>query len=127
MIDYDKALQANKKTAKLEAKIRSGKGSFKDVHDLAAEAGKVAANVIDANLDEAYPNGNIADDDVRAIVSPVLRKNHKLVTELAAIIINKQYQEAGVGLKAIIPEYDLYRETGIVWKIANESRRDNDN
>lgn len=126
MIDYDKALQANKKIVKLEEKIRSGKGSFKDVHDLAAEAGKIAASVIDANLEEAYPNGNISDDDVRTIVSPILRKNHEYVTEMAAVTINKQYEDIGAGLKAIIPEYDVYRETGIVWKIANESRRDND-
>lgn len=123
MIDYDQALQANRTIAKLDAKIRSGKGTFKDAHDLAAAAGKIAADVIEANLDEAYPNGNIADDDVRAVVSPVLRRNHEYVTELGAIIINKQYENIGIGLKAIIPKYDLYRETGIVWKIANESRK----
>ena len=125
MIDYDKALKANKKIAKLDEKIRSGKGGFKDVHDLAAETGKIAADVIEENISERYPDGNVSDDEIRAIVSPILRKNHEYVTELGAAIINKQYQDIGVGLKATIPKYDLYRETGIVWKITNERRKNN--
>ena len=122
-MDYLTEIRKNSRIQQLEARIRKT-GSMKDVQKLASETGKVMAQVIGSNLKEIYPNGQIADADVRAIVSPVMKANHKYVSELSAVVINMMYEKAGVGLKAVIPEYDTYRETGLVWEIANRSFRD---
>ena len=123
MLDYKTEIQKNEKIQRLEARIRD-KGDMKDVQLLASETGKVMAKVIGSNLEEQYPNGQIADEDVRAIVSPVMKANYAYVSELAAVTINMMYEKAGIGLKAVIPKYSTYRETGIVWKIANRSFKD---
>lgn len=122
-MDFMTEIKNNKRIQQLEERIRKT-GSMKDVQKLASETGKVMAKVIGSNLKEQYPNGQIADEDARAVVSPVLKANHRYVAEIAAVAINIMYVEAGVGLKAAIPEYDTYRETGLVWEIANRSFHD---
>ena len=125
MLDYKTEIQSNDKIQRLDARIRKT-GNMTDVQKLADETGKVMAKVVGANLEEQYPNGQIADEDARAIVSPVMKANHAYVSELAAVAINMMYEKSGVGLRAVIPEYDTYREIGLVWKIANRSFADVD-
>ena len=108
----------------LEKKIRDGKGDFSDVYALAKASGKDMAERIEVLLKEEFPEGRISDEDVRRIVSPILRENHALVTELMAIVIENMYKKNGIGLKATIPEYSMWRENGIVWEIANRSWQD---
>lgn len=108
----------------LEKKIRDGNGDYSDVYKLAKASGKDMAKRIEALLKEEFPEGRIPDEEVRRIVSPILRENHKLVTELMAIVIENINKKNGIGLKAVVPEYSMWRENGIVWEIANRSWQD---
>lgn len=110
--------------AKLEDKIRSGRGAINDVNKYAGEAGKMASDEIFRIIKEEYPNGNISESDARKIVSPVLKRGHEKVSELMSIAINRMYEKTGVGLKAIRPEYNIYRENEIVSKIVEWSQED---
>lgn len=58
----------------LEKKIRDGKGSMSDVYEIAGKTGEEMAEKIERQLQEEFPNGQIPEEDVRRIVSPVLRK-----------------------------------------------------
>ena len=50
----------------------------------------------------------------------MLRANHKYVSELAAVSINKMYKSNKIGLKAISPEYNQAREDEIVQMITDK-------
>ena len=105
---------------KLESKIRKGNGSFKDINDYAAAYGKKAAKELREQLESEFPNGGITEKDARRIVSGILRKAHKTVSELSAIVINGSYEKAGVELKAVYPKYDINRENDIVKAVLEE-------
>ncbi len=105
---------------KLESKIRKGSGTFKDIHDYATTYGKKASEELKEQIESEFPNGGISENDARRIVSGILRKAHKTVSELSAIVINGNYEKAGVGLKAVYPEYDINRENDIVKAVLKE-------
>ena len=109
---------------KLEKKIKDGKGTFADVYAFAGASGVDMASRIEVLLKEEFPDGRIPEDDVRRIVAPILRKNHALVSELASIVIERMYKQSGIGLKAVVPEYSMWRENGIIWEITNRSYQD---
>ena len=75
------------------------------------------AEVILESLEEQYPNADFDYKGLKDIISPVLRANHKYVCEMAAVAIDHMYKNAGVGLKAVIPEYDNYDEAEIIQMI----------
>lgn len=109
---------------KLEKKIRDGKGTFKDLHALSVAAGKELSAVVMRELKEEFPNGNISEADARRIVRPHLLRNHAYISEMAAAVIDAMNKKAGVGLKAVIPEYNAYRENDIVKEIVDWSQTD---
>lgn len=105
---------------KLESKIRNGKGTFKDAHDYAAACGEKAAKDLRTQLESEFPNGGITEEEARSIVSGILRKAHKTVSEMAAIVINGSYEKIGVGLRAVYPKYNADREYEIVKAVLTE-------
>lgn len=110
--------------ARLERKIREGKGTFSDLQNIAQKAGEEMADSIISQLEEEFPGGNISEEDARRIVHPFLVKNHKFISELTAMVINSMYKQNDVGIKAIIPEYNIYRENDLVMEIVNRSQTD---
>ncbi len=109
---------------KLEKKIRDGKGTFKDLHDLSVAFGKELSAAVMRELREEFPNGNISEADARRIVRPHLLKNHAYISEMSATVINAMYKKASVGLKAVIPGYNVNRENEIVKEIVDWSQTD---
>ena len=109
---------------RLEKKIKDGKGTFSDVGKLAELSGKETARQIGEQLEEAFPKGQISEEDVRRIVSPLLRKNHEYVVEMTKLVINQMYKKAGIGLKAINPEYNIDRENELIKEISARSFKD---
>ena len=109
---------------KLEEKIKSGKGTTKDLHDLATESGKQFANDVIRQLKEQYPNGNVTEAEVREIVSPLLKEKYAYVAEWGTYVSNVMYRQAGLGLKAIAPEYNALREDDLVKAIVERSATD---
>ena len=118
-MDYNAEIKKNQKIQGLELMVRA-KGDMKTLNRLALEAGHVAAEVLRVNLEEAAIDQDSTIDEIRSVVSPVLRANHKYISELAAVSINKMYKSNKIGLKAISPEYNQAREDEIVQMISDK-------
>ena len=68
-----------------------------------------------------YPNGHVSEEDVRRIISPILKQSHRYISEIAVSYLNRKYKNAGVGLKATFAEYSLFREDELVREISQRS------
>lgn len=110
--------------AKIEKRIRTGEGSFSDLDRLSQITGKEMADNIISQLEEEFPEGNVTGDGARKIVRPYLIDNHKYISEMSALVINAMYKKNGVGIKAIMPEYNISRENNLVIEIIKRSRTD---
>ena len=110
--------------AKLEKKIKEGRGTFTDLHNLAQIDGEEMADKIIKQLEEEFPGGNVSEEDARRIVHPYLLENYEYISEMASMVINTMYEKNGIGIKAVMPEYNIYRENDLVMEIVNRSRTD---
>lgn len=108
----------------IEKRIQDGKGTFTDLQNIAQKAGEEMADSIINQLEEELPGGNISEEDARRIVHPFLVEKHKFISEMAAMVINSMYKQNDVGIKTIIPEYNIYRENNLVMEIVNRSQTD---
>lgn len=124
MTEYENAMQADKNIQALRKKIAEEKAGIKELNKLASLAGKLMGICATRQLQEEFPDGHASKEDVRKIISPILRKNHQFVSEMAAAVQNAQYKRAGVGLKATIPEYNLSRENDLIEDIVQRSFAD---
>ena len=101
----------------IEKKIRDGNVTISDVYEYAYRSGIIAGEEIFRQVSEAYPNMKFTESDALSIVSPILKGEHDKIYGLMAIVVNQMYKKAGTGLKAIIPEYNPYRENDVVEKL----------
>ena len=124
MTEYEKGIMKNATIRKLLQKAEVGKITAKEMNRLVSEYGRVAGTCAASQLGEKYPDGNITEKDVQSIISPVMKQMHGFVSKAVASRINAQYAEAGIGLKAIIPEYDVNRISEIAKKISLRSFKD---
>ena len=122
MTEYENEILANKKAIQLLQRIDEGKGSFKELYEFTKIIGRIAADCIAHKLESECPNGNVNGDDVRRIVSPILRQNHKIVSDATAAVQDEQSKRSGVGLKAMNPKYNTRREYGLVNELSRRSR-----
>lgn len=123
-MEYKKALMASVTIRKLSQKAEDGALTARELNRLCEEYGKVAGSCMYDQLLEEYPNGRVSEEDVRRIISPILKQGHRYISEITAAYQNKKYKKAGVGLKAVFPEYNLNREDELVREISQRSFED---
>lgn len=123
MSEYSEQIKKNRTLQQIEKKIADKKANQRDLATLAAEAGKIMGKVLAGQLQKTYPDGKMSQEDIRSVVSPVMRENHKYISEMAAEVQNIAFEAAGVGLKAVIPDYDIDRENNMVTEIYRRSNR----
>ncbi len=124
MTEYQKALERNSILSRLKEKLEEGDGTSKDLDKAALIAGSIAGELMAAQLEAAFPNGQIPEADVRTVVSPIMKENFAFVVKVAALLQNEQFRQAGIGLKAVAPEYDIQRENELVAEISRRSFED---
>lgn len=124
MTEYGKALMKNPTIRKLGQKVGHGTITAAEMNCLCGEYGKIAGRCIGDQLLAEYPNGQASEDDVRVIASPVLREMHKFISEITVEMINAQYEKAGIGIKAVVPEYNVQWEDELVKDLSQRSFED---
>lgn len=108
-MDFYKAIKKDSTIQALAKKIRSGDGTFADINKM---VDAVSSLVLDAALAEL--NDAPTCEEVRAVLEMPLQQGHEYLVKLVTIIINQQYASIGVGLKALVPEYNKYRMADLI-------------
>ena len=124
MTEYEKALQNDPTVKAMKKKLEDGTANSKDLDRLSAAAGVIAGECMVSRLKEEFPNGRISKDDVRRIISPIMKQNYGFVSEMAVLLQTAQYRKAGIGLKAVLPDYNTDREDELVAEISDRSFED---
>jgi len=123
-MEYREAVRVDSAIQSIKKKLEVGTATHKDLSRLASLAGIIAGKCMADALREEYPNGQVLEADVRRIIAPIMKQNHKFVTEMAVLLQNAKYQQAGVGLKASPPDYNMKREDELVEEISRRSFED---
>lgn len=121
---YREALRLDKTVRHIKKKLEAGTATHRELSRLASVSGQIAGVCMAEQLRTDFPNGQVSGEDVRRIISPIMKENHRFVTEMAVLLQNMKYQEIGVGLKASPPDYNIDRENELVEEISRRSFED---
>ena len=105
---------------RLYGKIQQGKATHKDSAAFAVRAGEILSKVLTSNLSQdMFPSGNMDRELAEHILMPLFRSDYGRVVEAAAEVQKDLNQKAGIGLKPIVPKFDVDRAQGLVEKVSS--------
>lgn len=123
-MEYKEVLRLDKTIQIIRRKLEAGTATHKELSRLSSIAGRLAGECMANQLHEGFPNGQISEEDVRRIISPIMKQDHSFVAEMSALLQNKRYEQAGIGLKAAPPVYNMSQENDLVAEISRRSFED---
>ena len=116
---YEKKIAQDAKIAKWDAQARSGLNKWRAAQELASRTGMTAAEALLSDLLKEYPDGKIPEEIAKTVAVPVVKRNYQTVSKVAEAAQTATNREAGIGLKALVPEFDKERAEGIAKNIAS--------
>ena len=84
--------------------------SYKDAHEFADKAADLVFEVLKLHMGDP---ANITREEAVQIFTAVMKKNHEEVVRVCARAQNDMYRKAGVGLKALTPEFNADKARGL--------------
>lgn len=91
--------------------------SYRDAEDYSYYSGRVASDVLKTNItSDVYAGGTLTAEDAVNMIVPVLEKNYEYVSNATAAVQKKLNQNAGLGMNAVIPEFDRDRANRLAEK-----------
>lgn len=117
--DFEAAFKGNQKIEALYARVRDGTATYAEINEFAIETGEALAYAFQENLSSAeLPDGRLYYNIANRIIPERLRENYELVSEVAMQVQQKLNEAAGIGIKAIRPEFNDNRAEGIVNRVS---------
>lgn len=109
-VGQDNRLQA------LIQKLADGKTTYSDLDEFALLLGKHLGNAMYYTMPAyvTWPDGFLTKEVADAIIPPGLRANYETIIEYARVTQKGLNERAKLGLNAVVPDYDLNREYGLI-------------
>lgn len=112
MADVNQILRAYGKQLRKNVRLNhlaENAWNYKDAHDFASKAAELLCDVLKLYMDPA----TVTHDDAVQIFTAVMKKNHEEVARVCAKAQNDMYKKAGVGLKALTPDFNADKARGL--------------
>ena len=118
MADVDKILRVYGKQLRKNVRLKAlaeRAYSYKDAQEFATKAAEILCDVLKMYMDPS----TVTYDEALQIFTSTMQKNYSAVSSICARAQNKIYQEAGVGLQALAPEYNAEMARGLAVAITD--------
>lgn len=102
----------------LKEKLEKGTASYADALKYAQLTGQEAGGLLAEEIVTLYPDRILSAEDARQLIAPVMRDNHELVTGATNAVQKQMNERAGLGLNAVVPEYNSSYENGVIYEAA---------
>lgn len=118
MADVDKILRVYGKQLRKNVRLKALAErvySYNDAQEYATKAAQVLCDVLKMYMDPS----TVTYDEALQIFTSTMQKNYSAVSSICARAQNKIYQESGVGLQALVPEYNAEMARGLAVAITD--------
>ena len=123
--DFEENYNKRKLIASLYQKVRDGTATYLEANDYAIEVGKLLSDAYQRNLSSAVlPDGHMYYNIAKRVIYPTMEHNHELISSMANMVQSDLNELNGFGIKALIPEINLDRITGIIEKVVSVEQFD---
>lgn len=117
---FVEAIQNDSIIERLVEKINDGRATYADVERLASRTGTITGTLISDRLSELAVDGTVTEDQAREVLMSLTESNHRLVSNAAAEVQESLNRRAGLGLKAIRPEFNRDRVEGLITEVVGK-------
>ncbi len=122
---FSREFRKNKTVARICRKVRKGGGTYADALEFADATGKILAQAYAENLSsDVLPDGKMYYNIAARVVQPMLEQNFALASKVAGMVQENLNQEAGLGIKAVLPELEQDRIDGFLNRLSSEEKFD---
>ena len=124
-MEFKRKFEKDGTIKKLYDKIGKGSATYKEAHEFAIKTGEILSEVFDQTLSSAVlPDGRMYYNIAERVIGPMLKGNYDIVSEAAAEIQKQLNEKAGIGIKAIRPEFNQDKAKGIIDIISERENYD---
>ncbi len=118
--EYDAGNLEDTALAPLIKRIREGKATYGDVERLASRTGTRAGRLIAEQLAALSVDGRVTEEQARAVLKGLTSHNYDVVSGAAADVQESLNRRAGLGLKAVRPEFNRDRVEGLITEVVGK-------
>lgn len=113
--EYEKKLQNDKKLRMLQIKINDKTADYADAAEYAERSGRLLSEVIGENISSAIlPDGKMYYNIAERTLSPMIDGNYDVVVKACSKVQEQLNENAGIGMKAVVPQQNTDRRDGII-------------
>lgn len=121
MTSFGTKLRGNEKLAKLADKLQNGTAAYADAYEYALEVGTALSDTFGEELSsDVLPDGKMYFNIANRVVRDPLTRAYRLIADECEGVQEKLNTAAGIGLKALRPDYPENRIKGFIDRLSSE-------
>lgn len=123
--EFKRKFENDSTIKKLYDKISKGSATYKEAHEFAIKTGEILSGAFDQTISSAVlPDGRMYYNIAERVIGPMLQGNYDIVSEISSEIQKQLNEKAGIGIKAIRPEFNQDKAQGIIDIISGRENYD---
>lgn len=124
--EFDRNIKSSRIIQALYEKVRLGRASYDEANEFAVELGGILADAYKMHLSSGVlPDGKMYYNIANRVLTPTMEKNYQLITEVTERVQKKLNQDAGIGIRPLVPDLNRDRIEKIVHRVADADTFDN--
>jgi len=112
--EFQTRYAANTKIRNLLEASTANDATYATANEYASEVGGILSDCIKKISGDELPDGKMYYNIAEKVLSPVMENNYELVSEVCEQVQTTLNKNAGIGLKAQVPEYNTSRTKGTI-------------
>lgn len=118
--DFQRQFKSNSKVINIYGKIKSHVATYKEANEFSIECGEMLARAFKKYLTaDVLPEGRMWYNIATRILTPTLRTNYSLITDVTNATQQIFNDDNGIGLSPITPAFNTNRLNGLIDKVSN--------
>lgn len=117
---FRESIREDAQLQKIAERIEEGTATYRDAQRFAGKLGNTLAAEIRNTLGtDALPYGTLYQNIAEKVLIPMLEEDHELVAKATVLIQEQLNRKAGIGLKALLPEFNQDKAQGLAQNLSN--------
>lgn len=118
--EFQKKFNTDKLLAELSAKLEAGTATHTEAYQYAGRIGTILTDAYRANLStDSLPDGKLWYNIANRVITPTMQNNYNIISRYVTDVQTNLNRSAGIGIKAVEPELNAGRISGLVNKVSN--------
>lgn len=117
--DFKNLFESDRAILEVYEKLKKGTATYKEANKFALRVGDILADVFGEDISSGIlPDGKMYYNIAERIVGTMMKNNYELIIDVTEQVQTALNGQAGIGIKAIQPDFNQDRASGIIEKVS---------